>query len=313
LAALPVSAGPPIRVAGSDTMRPLLEAWADSWRQEHPGAVFEIEASGSRTGPPALTEGRADIASLSRPMTREEREAFQHKHGHRPVALRVAADAVVVYVHRDNPINGLTLQQLDGMFSADGRCGGMDITGWGQILFGSLSEQTIDLVGRNPLSGTHEFFKSRVLCDGEFRPDVLERADSEAVVAAVAGSPRAIGYAGLAFGTPNVKAVALAEDEDEPYVRFGPERDLDHPEPARRYRYVLSGRYPLARHLYFYVNKPPGDTLARDLQRPLEYLLSAEGQKVVAAAGFVPLLAEELERQRERLERGYRPRWWSRE
>lgn len=263
---------------GSETLAGMMKAWGANFGKRYPGVKFRMKAEGSATAPPALLSGTANLAPMSREMTSAELATFRTKPGHVPVKVPVAADAVTVYVHGSNPIAGLTLAQLDAIFSLTHGCGApADIRTWGQLgLTGEWANRPIELFGRNGASGTREFFREHVLCSGNFRPQMHEQADSEAVVREVAATPGAIGYAGFGFGGTGVTEVRVARGDHESFV---PPRALT----------VQTGDYPMSRILYIYVDRKPDAELAPAVREFLRMVLSREGQEIVARNGFVPL------------------------
>ena len=216
---------------------------------------------------------------------------------------------MAVCVHRENPFRGLTLAQLDGIFSADQECGGGPSASGERLSIGSLARRRIRPVGREQFSGTHDYFRDKVLCDGHFRRDVREERDSESVIRAVASDPTVIGYAGADYGASGVHTVALAVNDEGPYVLPILEvADQDH---HKTYANVLSGRYPISRPLYIYVDKEPGERLPDHVNAFMQMVLSTGGQEIVARTGFVPLPQRMLEKERLKLEADYAPSAWS--
>ena len=128
---------------GSDTLEPIFRAWGDELELRIPGIVFELHATGSTTAPPALSIGRSQLAPMSRPMTDGEAAAFEEARGHPPISVRVALDALAVYVHRDNPLRGLSIPQLDGIFSSTYACGGREVSRWGDVVLGALTRKPL--------------------------------------------------------------------------------------------------------------------------------------------------------------------------
>lgn len=273
---------------GSDTLAGLMLRWGEALAEQHPGVRLQLQASGSASAPTALIAGTTRLGPMSRPMSDAEQAAFVARHGYPPLELKVARDALAVVVHRHNPLESLTLAELDALFSASLHCGGeMPIERWSQLNV-DLPRGRISLHGRNVASGTHDLFRLRGLCGGRFRLDVNEHPGSAAVVAAVAAEPSAIGYAGLNHLTPAVRAVPWRDSESGEL----------HPPSAPR---ISRGDYPLSRSLYLYVNRPSGSALPGPERAFLELVLSDAGQAVVEELGFVPLLPAERERQWRRL------------
>ena len=226
-------------------------------------------------------------------MNAAEAAAARARHGYAPLQLMVARDAIAVFVHPDNPLARITLADVDAIFSSTRRCGAPHaIRHWRELGLpagGTLDRAGLLATGRDASSGTHEVFRETALCGGEFRPDVIAWPGNGAVVATVAGNREAIGYAGIGYVNGLVKPLALA-------------RDAADGGTAPSVANVASGRYPLARAIYIYVNRRPGQPLAELPRAFLGYALSAEGQAIVAQEGFVALDADEQRRQRALLE-----------
>ncbi|WP_136248386.1 PstS family phosphate ABC transporter substrate-binding protein [Halomonas borealis] len=292
-AALPAVAAPrppvgTLDTVGSDTMAGLMLRWGESLGRRYPGLRVQLQASGSASAPPALTAGTTLVGPMSRPMSEAERSAFVTRFGYPPQEVVVARDALVLVVHRHNPLTSLSRRQIDAIFSESRRCGGeRGIHRW-QALGQERPSGRIALHGRNAVSGTHGLLRREALCAGSFRPEVNEHLGAAAVVAAVADDPQAIGYAGLNHRTPSVRVVPLRD----------PEGRLHTPDP----RTVRRGDYPLTRELRLYINRPPGESLPPAERAFLDLVLSAEGQAVVEELGFVSLPASTLARQRRILE-----------
>ena len=263
---------------GSDTLNNLMTLWAEGYKKEYPNIRIQVEGKGSSTAPPAMIQGTAQLGPMSRPMKAEEIDAFEKKYGYKPTAIRVAVDGLAVFVNKDNPIKGLTMQQVDGIVSKGRACGGKSIANWGQagLAEGAWGKQPLSLYGRNSASGTYGYFKEHALCKGDYKDTVKEQPGSASVVQGVTEDKFAIGYSGVGYKTSGVRAVPLAAKAGAPYVDDSPEN-------------ILSGKYPLARFLYVYVNKAPNkpaDPLVREF---VKYVLSQQGQQVVVKDGFIPL------------------------
>jgi phosphate transport system substrate-binding protein len=262
---------------GSDTLANLMTFWAEEYKRQYPNVNIQIQAAGSSTAPPALTEGTSNIGPMSRKMKDEEIGAFEKKYGYKPTAIPVAIDALAVFVHKDNPIKGLTMQQVDAIFSANRSCGAAaSIDNWGQAgLTGAWATRDLQLFGRNSVSGTYGYFKEHALCKGDFKNTVNEQPGSASVVQSVSTTINAIGYSGIGYVTASVRAVPLAKSSTE-FVEASPEN-------------AISGKYPLARFLYVYVNKAPNKPLQPLEKEFLKMVLSKTGQEVVVKDGFIPL------------------------
>ncbi len=290
-------------IAGSDTMQPLMLKLAASFRQVYPKAQLGILGGGTEravmqfvsdqaqirrgdgfySGPQA--SGRVSMLASSRRLTDEESAKFQSRFGYAPTEIPIALDAVAIYVHRRNPIKGLTLEQVDAMFGKDRKRGApQDLVTWGQAGLTGVSEweqQPVHLHGRDKQSGTRSFFIQEALAGGELKTDVIEAPGSASEILAIARDPLAVGYAGIGFQTTFVRAVPLAEKADRPFVVPSAETAAD-------------GTYPLHRPLYLYVNIDPATALDREELEFLKFINSREGQQVVVKAGAYPLAAAQV-------------------
>ncbi|MEW6132306.1 MAG: phosphate ABC transporter substrate-binding protein PstS family protein [Pseudomonadota bacterium] len=265
---------------GSDTLNNLMTLWAESFKRYYPNVNIQIQGAGSSTAPPALIQGASNFGPMSREMKDEEIIAFEKKYGYKPTAVPVAIDALAVYVNKDNPIKGLSIPQVDAIFSATRKCGHKEeITKWGQLgLTGDWASRNIALYGRNSVSGTYGYFKKNALCKGDFSKRVAEQPGSASVVQSVTGQIGAIGYSGIGYKTSGVRAVALSKKDGQPFVEPTPEN-------------ALNKTYPLSRVLYVYVNKRPNQPLPPMEREFFRMVLSKQGQEVVVKDGFVPLPA----------------------
>jgi len=271
---------------GSDTLANLMTLWAEEFKRIYPNVNVQIQAAGSSTAPPAITEGTANLGPMSRLMKDNEVEAFEKRHGYKPTPVAVAIDALAVFVHKDNPLAGLTLQQTDAIFSSTRTCGGTeDLVTWGQLgLTGGWASRPIQLYGRNSVSGTYGYFKEHALCKGDFRNTVNEQPGSASVVQSVSSSLNGIGYSGVGYTTSSVRAVPLTNSPGKPFVEANPEN-------------AINGSYPLARFLYIYVNQEPGKQSAPITREFLAMVLSRRGQEVVVKDGYIPLPAKVAARE----------------
>ena len=262
---------------GSDTLANLMTLWAEEFRGFYPSINIQIQAAGSSTAPPALTEGTSNFGPMSRKMKSKESESFEAKFGYKATAVPVAIDALAVFVHKDNPIKGLDIAQIDAIFSITRKCGyASDVKTWGDLgVEGSLSEQPFQLYGRNSVSGTYGYFKKIALCKGDFRDSVNEQPGSASVVQGITKSLNGIGYSGIGYRTSGVKTVALSKKGSD-FIPATPEA-------------AVSGKYPLGRFLWVYVNKAPNKGLLPIEREFLKMILSREGQDVVIKDGYIPL------------------------
>ncbi|AMG30074.1 phosphate ABC transporter substrate-binding protein [Grimontia hollisae] len=273
-----------LSTVGSDTLANLVTQWGSLFKQYYPSVNVQIQTSGSSTAVPALIEATTQFGTMSREMHPREIELFERRYGYPPTAIKVAIDAMAIFVHQDNPIDVLNMRQVDALFSQTLRCGAnARIEKWGQLgLSGNWKKRNIQRFGRNSVSGTYGFFKDQALCDGDFRPDVNEQPGSASVVQSVSTSLNAIGYAGIGYRTAGAKMLPLDVDGERVYATTGN---------------VISGRYPLSRYLYVYVNKVPGKPLPRMEAEFIRMILSRQGQALVGAEGFVPLPKNLIEQQ----------------
>ena len=263
---------------GSDTLNNLMTLWAESFRANYPNVNIQIEGKGSSTAPPALIEGTAQLGPMSRPMKSTEIDSFEKKYGYKPTQIQVAIDALAVFVHKDNPIDALSLTEIDSIFSNTYKRGGREAQTWGDVgLSGSWASRPFSLYGRNSASGTYGMFKEIALEKGDYKDTVKEQPGSSSVVQGVASDLGGIGYSGIGYKTSGVKAVALGEGD----TAFEP--SLEN---------ALSGDYPLARFLYIYVNKKPNAPLDKLTLEFIKFVLSQEGQKIVVKDGYYPLPSE---------------------
>ncbi|RFC46857.1 MAG: phosphate transport system substrate-binding protein [Verrucomicrobia bacterium] len=262
---------------GSDTLNNLMTLWAEGFKAKYPNVNIQVEGKGSATAPPALIEGTAQLGPMSRPMKGEEIDAFEKKFGYKPLEVRVAIDALAVFVHKDNPLQGLTLEKIDGMFSSTFTRGGTNVAEWGQAGLDAWKGRAVSLYGRNSASGTYGFFKEQALAKGDFKSSVKEQPGSSAVIQGVSADLYAIGYAGIGYATSGVKALALGETPDAL--------------AAASYENCLDGSYPLARFLYVYVNRNPALPMDKLTSEFLKFVLSKAGQEIVIKDHYFPLPA----------------------
>lgn len=271
---------------GSDTLNNLMTFWNEAFRKRYPNVKIQVEGKGSSTAPPALIAGTAQLGPMSRTMKSEETDAFEKKYGFQPTSVGVSLDALAVFVHKDNPVQSLTLPQLDAIFSKN-RKGGYanDIVTWGQLgVAGALKEQPLSLYGRNSASGTYAFFKEHALSKGDFKDSVKEQPGSSSVVMGITEDRAGIGYSGIGYKTSGVRTVPLAAKQGAKAF------DAD-------YENVISGDYPLGRMLFIYVVKKPGEPLPKLQEEFLKFVLSKEGQQIVVKDGYLPLPADIAEEQ----------------
>ncbi len=271
---------------GSDTLANLMTFWAEEFKRQYPNVNIQIQAAGSSTAPPALTEGTSNLGPMSRKMKSKEVESFEKKHGYKPTAIPVAIDALAVFVHKDNPIESLSIPQVDAIFSSTRKCGyDKDIATWGDAgLTGAWANRDIQIYGRNSVSGTYGYYKKHALCKGDYKSGVNEQPGSASVVQSVSSSLNGIGYSGIGYKTSGVKTVALARNEGDEAIAATTEN-------------ALKGKYPLARFLYVYVNKHPNKPLPPLEREFIKMVMSKIGQEVVVKDGYIPLPSKVVEKE----------------
>ncbi|AIL69768.1 phosphate ABC transporter periplasmic protein [Vibrio vulnificus] len=265
---------------GSDTLAGMTTLWVEDFKALYPNINAQVQASGSSTAPPALTEQTAQFGPMSRPMRLREVEAFERTHGYKPTALRVAIDAIGIFVHQDNPVQGLNFPQLDAIFSATLRCGAEDfVSTWAQLgIDAEWAKRNFQLFGRNSVSGTYGYFKKHALCGGDFKSQVNEQPGSASVVQSVASTLSGIGYSGVGYRVAGVRLLPIAKQGNE-FVY-----------PSREN--ILTGDYPLSRYLYVYVNKHPSKALSPIEAEFIKFIYSAQGQALVEKDGYVSITEE---------------------
>ncbi|HTU24617.1 MAG TPA: phosphate ABC transporter substrate-binding protein [Pirellulales bacterium] len=273
-----------LKSVGSDTMNNLLALWSEGFRKLYPSVRIEIEGKGSGTAPPALIQGTTDFGPMSRDMNPDEIAQFTSTFGYPPAQLPVAIDMLAVFVHQDNPLESLTLEQLDALYSVGRKKGGKEIRTWGDLGLGDdWANKPVSLYGRNPASGTYVYFKEHVLEKGDFKPTVKQLGGSSAVIQGVATDRYGIGYSGIGYKTADVKALSLARNKKTP------------PVPAES-QFGYDGTYPLSRFLLLSINYKPKSELTPSTAEFIRFVYSREGQTDVIKEGFLPVTAKIAER-----------------
>ena len=260
-----------IKSVGSDTLNNLMTLWAEEFKKSYPNVNIEIEGKGSSTAPPALIEGTAQLGPMSRAMKGSETDAFVNKYGYEPTAVRTAVDALAVFVHKDNPIKSLTMDQVRQIFSVEGE----ESMTWGDVgvTDAAFRDKPISLYGRNSASGTYGFFKEVALGGADYKAAVKEQPGSSSVVQGVASDKTAIGYSGIGYKTADVRAVPIDGVDASPDNAY-------------------SGDYPLSRFLYVYINVPPSEQPSPIVREFVRLILSQQGQQVVVKDGYFPVTAQ---------------------
>ncbi len=267
-----------LKSIGSDTLNNLMTLWAEGFAKEYPNVKVEIEGKGSGTAPPALIAGTAQFGPMSRPMKGVEMDDFEKKYGYKPTGMRVAVDALALFVHKDNPIKCMSLAQVDAIFSKGRKHGGkQDIKTWGQLgLTGEWASRPVSMYGRNSASGTYGYFKEVAMADGDFKDSVKEQPGSSAVVQAIASDKYAIGYSGVGYKTADVRTVPLSATDGGTCF----DSTVDN---------AYAGDYPITRFLYVYLNKKPGAKLDPIRGEFAKFILSKQGQTGVIKDGYYPI------------------------
>jgi phosphate transport system substrate-binding protein len=259
-----------IRITGSDTMVNLVQAWAEQYKPIRPAVTVQVAGGGSGVGIAGLIDGTVDVTAASREMRLAERQRVQTRHGSEPREFIVALDALAVYVHKDNPLDSISLEELADIYGEQG-----PLVEWSQlgIHHARCPSDRVIRVGRQNNSGTFAYFRDIVLGSArEYKMGSIDQSGSKDVVALVSKTPCTIGYSGIAFSTPGVKILKISARKGEPSIR-----------PAENT--VLDGSYPLARPLYFYTAAEPG----APVKEFLEWVRATDGQRIVRELGLVPV------------------------
>jgi phosphate transport system substrate-binding protein len=264
------SGGTSIRVEGSDTMVNLAQAWAETYHEKVRGVSVQVLGGGSGVGITSLINGTCDMANASRKMKDKELQDAVERHGVEPLEHIVGYDALAVYVHKDNPIDSISIEELAEIYGEGG-----NITNWSQIEGGEDLE--ITRVSRQNNSGTYAYFSEAVLGkDRDYKLGSIDQSGSKDVVALVSKTPGGIGYSGMGYATPEVKMLKISMKKGESSV-------------APTVENAVSGDYPITRPLHIYtLGEPEGVT--KDY---LAWIMSEEGQEVVGELGYVPVASDD--------------------
>jgi len=258
-----------IQNKGSDTMVNVAQVWAEEYAKAAPGVEVEVSGGGSGVGIAALLKGAVDIANASRDIKPGEMEQAEKNTGQKPVGFNVGYDALAVYVHKDNPLSEITLEQLSDLYAEGGKT-----TRWSElgVKIPGVSDDTIVRVSRQSSSGTYEFFREHALGNKDFRLGSRDLNGSKEVVELVGGTLTAIGYSGMGYATAAVKMLKVGPKPGAPAV-------------APTVAAVHDGTYPMARSLHLYtLGEPQGA-----VKQYIDWILSDAGQKVVEDSGYVPV------------------------
>lgn len=299
-----------LKSIGADTMERLMKLWFDGFTKFHPQMKFSLEARSSLTAEPALTEGLADMAQLSRELMPAELDRFRKKFGYEPTLIRVGLGsyrtpsmtvALSFYVHKSNPITKLSFAQLDAIYCT-GRNRGYqeDLTKWGQLgLTGEWADRPIHAYGVQWPDGISNYIRLLVCKEGELKSEIkgVKIDHSPGVPTAmfrilgeIDKDPAAIGYGGFYGEKPNTKRIAISVSPRGPYS-------------MGNFEEVAAAKYPLTRYIHIVVNRAPGKPLEPRVKEFLKYLLSREGQQAVEREGvFMPLPAPLVKQELQKLE-----------
>lgn len=252
---------------GSDTLVNVAQAWAEAYQTVNPNLAVAVTGGGSGTGIAALINGTVDIANSSRKIKEEELEAAE-KNGHHPVEFIVGYDALAIFVHPDNPLSEVSIEQLAEIYGDGGSYETWDQLG---IEVPGCQGQEIIRVSRQNNSGTYAYFREAVLGDdGDFKLGSRDMHGSKDVVDLVASTSCAIGYSGLAYANHEVKMPCVLADDG---TCVAPSVDS-----------AVDGSYPIARPLYMYTESEP----VGDVKTYLDWIMGDEGQCVIVDKGYAP-------------------------
>jgi phosphate transport system substrate-binding protein len=265
-----------IKSIGSDTLNNLMTHWTELFNKYYPAVRVEVEGKGSSTAPPALTAGQSQFGPMSREMKSAEIDEFEKKWGYKPTALRVAVDSLAIYVHKDCPLDEISMENAMKVFSV----AGPEMT-WGDLglTTAEYKNKPVSLYGRNSASGTYGFFKELVLEKKDFKNAVKEQPGSSAVVQGVANDKFGMGYSGIGYKTADVKALRVIPKGG----KTGVAATADN---------AYSGEYPIARFLYVYINNDPKKALDPLRAEFVKVIYSKQGQESVIKDGYFPVTAE---------------------
>jgi len=256
-----------IRVEGSDTMVQLAQAWAEHYHQIQPSVSIQVLGGGSGVGIASLIDGNCDMANASREIEPKEIARVKANRGEEPKTHVVGHDALAIFVHKENPLDSISMEELAEIYGDGGK-----ISRWSQLGVKLQGDDTIVRVSRQNSSGTYAYFREAVLGKNrDFKLGSIDQSGSKDVVALVSRTPNAIGYSGMGYATPEVKMLKVSKKKGEPAV-------------APTIENAKKGAYPITRALYIYtIGEPKGP-----VKQYLDWILSPEGQKVVAELGYVP-------------------------
>ncbi len=289
-----------IVIAGSDTMQPIIVKAASAFKLWQPNIKIAVQGGGSdatmrqflqdqatiRRGDANskghLVSGHVKLLASSRPLTDEERKDFQSRYGFEPTEIPIALDAIAIYINHQNPLQGLTLEQVDGLFSQSRKRGASNITTWGQLgLADGWEQQPIRLYGRDKRSGTRTLFIHTALLDGTLKSEVKEEPGTAMEILDISRDMLGIGYAGVGFQASTVRILPIAPKDGATPVAPSAET-------------AMNGTYPLTRALYLYAKRNPAGELEPEIAEFLRYINSREGQEAITRAGVYPISSQQI-------------------
>jgi phosphate transport system substrate-binding protein len=265
---------------GSGLVTILINRWASEFAMLYPEVALDIQGGGSTAGLPAFLEGQVDLMPMSRPLLPDEVKAFRDRFGHEPAQIVVAQDAVGVYVNKNNPLTGLTLAQLDGLYSREAKRGGKRAEFWRDLgVAGPLAEERIARVCLSRVHGTHQFFREEVMLGADYRFDGRFEKVSSSLVQSVGADVAGIGFASVMFATAR--------------TRFVPLQVPDGSYQLPNYENTLSGRYPLVRPMRIVFHRKTDGSPNPVVREFLRFAVSRRGQRIIALAESYPLTVEQ--------------------
>lgn len=278
-----------IRISGSTTMSNLVSLWCNGFSDIYHNTNCMVESFGSRKAPQDLVAGVIDIGTMSEPMSAKDIQDFKNAYGYEPEGIGVAIDMIAVLVNMENPVDCMTIDELDGVYSNTYSCkGSADIAIWGDLIQDDTWKNIpIRIYGRTPASGTYDVFKKTALCNGSYKDNITELASSKDIVDFVSKDVYSIGYTGAGYLTSGVKAVKVGESKNDCY-------------PPKS-EFAISKQYPFTRDLYIYPRENSSEGMKKLTKEFLKYILSKDGQKAVLEAGFTVMPASVIDEERKKI------------
>lgn len=263
---------------GASDLGKLARHWLGAFRQDHAGDAVSLRPTRSFASKAAFEEMQNAVIYVGYRLPPQAVDDFARRYGYKPTAIRVALDTVAIFVHRENPIRGMTLAQIGAVFSGESRCrGAQHAATWGALgLAGEWQARPLQVFAIGPADDLHDYFRQQVLCGGGLGEFVRMHPNSAAVARAVSESLNAIGFGRSVSTISSMKALSLAVDTNMPFV-------------APSERPVVDGAYPLTRFLHIYVQKRPDRPLTGRQADFVRFVLSPGGQAILGRNGFIPV------------------------